>query len=563
MSSSHPQKGLSLASLSVSLGSELAKAVAARQEEWDTAGCTQRLWQQDASLWTNTDESRWLGWLTIVEQQLAGVSRFKALAAEIAEDGFAHMVVLGMGGSSLCPEVFAATFGKQINAPHLLVHDSTDPAQVRALRAKIDPARTLFCVSSKSGTALEPNLSLQYFYEETRHAVGVQAGHHFVAVTDAGSKLEGVAHKLGFRRVYYGAPNICNRYSALSDFGLIPHTAMGLDTERLLKRTRLMVQACQNTKSTENPGVSLGLILGTAATRFGRDKVTLICSPSLQKVGAWLAQLLADSTGTQGGGLIPVDREPVLAPEAYGRDRIFAHLQYASDADPNQAAVDALAKAGQPLVRLVLKDLNDVGQLFFQWEMATAVAGSVMGINVFEQPNVEANKVVASGGADEKPIVEHEGIKLFTDKGNDALLGKGKATLGGLIRKHLDGMKGGDYFGLLAYLPMLPENEAVLLEIRRKILEAKQVATVLTFGPQSIGHNADRGVFLQITCEEAEDLQVPHEEYTFGDVKAALARRDFQALMEGQRRLLRIHLGKDVKAGLARLHDLVSAAVAH
>jgi glucose-6-phosphate isomerase len=503
------------------------------------------------------------------------------LAAEIAEDGFAHLVLLGMGGASLCPEVFSLTFGKQPNAPELLVLDSTDPAQIRALRAKVDPARTLFCVSSKSGATLEPNLYLQYFMEETRQAVGDDAGHRFIAVTDPDSPLEGIAKGLGFRRVYYGAADIGGRYSALSDFGMVPHAGMGLDTEKFLQRAQVMQQACQSSDAERNPGVSLGLILGTAAAKFGRDKVTLVCSLAILSLGAWLEQLLAQSTGKQGLGLIPVDREPLLAPHVYGHDRVFVYIHCASDTDPNEAAVTALEKAGQPVIRLLLSDLYDLGQAFFQWEMATAVAGSLIGINAFHQPDVEASKIAtrrligafeASGSLPpEQAILEQDGLKLFADKSNaDALLSGGTPTAGGVIRKHLDRLQAGDYFGLLAYLPMFAEYEAALQAIRLKILEAKQVATVLGFGPrflhstgQAYKGGPNSGVFLQMTCEEAEDLLVPGQEYTFGLVKVAQARGDFQMLAERRRRALRVHIGKDVKAGLAKLHDLVSAAVSH
>jgi len=517
MSSAHPQKGLSLASLSLSLPADLAQAVKLQRESWDAAGNTQRLWQKDA------------GWLTIVEEQLANVSRFKSFAAGIAEDGFAHFVVLGMGGASLCADLFGRSFGKQPNAPQMAVLNSAEPAEIRALRAKIDPARTLFCVSSKSG-------HLQYFYEETRKTVGgTAAGQHFIAISDPGSKLEIMAQELGFRRAYHGVPGLDERYSALSDFGLIPHAGMGLDTERFLKRSQLMVKACQGTDAAANPGVSLGLVLATAAREFGRDKVTLICSPALRSFGAWVEQLLAEVCG-----LIPVDCEPLLTPDHYGSDRIFAYVHAASDGgDPNGNLVAALEKAGQPVIRIGLKDLYDLGQAIFQWQIATAVAASILGVNLFREPEPEASALAA-----EEPILS--------------------PALGGLIRKHLDCMKPKDYFGLLAYLPMFPEHEAALQEIRGTILEAKKAATILRFGPRFLpGNDMDSGVFLQITCEETDDLAIPGHEYTFGAVKAAQAQSDFQALAERHRRVLRVHLGKDVKAGLARLRDLVCAAVAH
>jgi transaldolase / glucose-6-phosphate isomerase len=564
-----------------SLPSDLEKAVKEARKKWDSSRNTERLWNKDASLWTNTDEGKWLGWLDIVDQQLSNVSRFKALSAEVGEDGFTHMLLLGMGGSSLCPEVFSLTFGKQAGSPELLVLDSTDPVYIRSMRARIDPARTLFCVSSKSGTTLEPNIYMQYFFDETKKAVGDRAGHHFIAITDPGSKLEGVAEKLAFRRVYQGVPSIGGRYSALSDFGLVPHAAIGLDTERLLRRAAIMVEKCKLPNAAQNPGVSLGLVLGTAAAQFGRDKVTLMCSQSIYDLGAWLEQLLAESTGKEGHGLIPVDREPLCPPDKYGKDRVFVYIKYALDNDSElEASVAALEQAGEPVLRIVLNDLHDLGQAFFQWEIATAVAGSVIGINAFNQPDVEASKIVTrdltsafeeSGSLPpEKPMLEQDGIKLFTDEANAAALLKHGNTLGAVIREHVDRLEPGDYFGLLAYIPMFPEYEAKLEAIRKEIVESKRVATVLGFGPrflhstgQAYKGGPNSGVFLQITCDDAEDLPVPQQKYTFGVVKAAQARGDFQVLAERHRRALRVHLGKDLMKGIERLNDLVCAAVAH
>jgi hypothetical protein len=422
---------------------------------------------------------------------------------------------------------------------------------------------------------------MQYFFDEAKRAVGDRAGHHFIAITDPGSNLEGVSEKLGFRRVYHGVPGIGGRYSALSDFGLVPHAAMGLDTEKFLKRAAIMVERCRITNSSQNPGVSLGLALGAAATQFGRDKVTLVCSRSIYDLGAWLEQLLAESTGKEGRGLIPVDREPLFPPEKYGKDRIFAFVKFAGDNDSEmEASITALEQADQPVVRIVINDLYDMGQTFFQWEIATAVAGSLIGINAFNQPDVEASKVATreltsafeqSGSLPpEKPILEQDGIKVFTDKANAEPLLKRGHTLGGVIRAHLDRLEAGDYFGLLAYIPMLPEYEAKLQEIRKQIVESKRVATVLAFGPrflhstgQAYKGGPNSGVFLQITYDDAEDLPVPQQRYMFGIVKAAQARGDFQVLAERHRRALRVHLGKDLTKGIDRLSDLVSAALAH
>lgn len=581
MSSNNTQSSSDLPGFSYVLPPELNKAVSEAEKKWSANGNTEKLWKKDASLWTNKDEGKWLGWLDIVDQQLSDTSKFKALAAEIHEDGFRHILLLGMGGSSLCPEVFSMTFGRQPGAPELLVLDSTDPVYIKKMRERIDPAHTLFCVSSKSGTTLEPNIYMQYFYEETRKAVGERAGHHFIAITDPGSKLEGVAEKLGFRRLYHGVASIGGRYSALSDFGLVPHAAMGLDTEDFLKRTAQMVQACKDSDANKNPGVKLGLMLGAAAKQLHRDKVTLICSKSIHDLGAWLEQLLAESTGKEGHGLIPVDREPLAKPDDYGKDRIFAYIRYAKDNESElEAAVSAIEKAGNPVVRIVLNNLNDIGQTFFQWEIATAVAGSVIGIDAFNQPDVEASKIATrdltteyekNGSLPaEKPIAEDNGIQLYTDKTNESALTSHGSSVGSIIREHIDRIKDGDYFGLLAYIPMFPEHEVKLQVIREHILEAKKVATVLGFGPrflhstgQAYKGGPNSGVFLQITCDDAEDLQVPEQKYTFGVVKAAQARGDFQVLAERKRRALRIHLGKDLAKGLDLLSDYVSAALAH
>ncbi len=581
MSSANGNSSRATESFSYLLPTDLKSAVDKSRKDWDSAKKTELLWKRDASLWTNTDESKWLGWLTVVGEELGDVSKFKALSAEVREDGFQHVVLLGMGGSSLAPEMFSMTFGRQDGSPELLVLDSTDPVQIKRLRSKIEPARTLFCVSSKSGTTLEPNIYMQYFFEETKKVVGDRAGQHFIAVTDPGSKLESVAEKLSFRRVYHGVASIGGRYSALSDFGLVPHAAAGFDTEKLLRRAKLMVEACKNPDSSQNPGVALGLIVGTAAAKFGRDKVTLICSRSIFDLGAWLEQLVAESTGKQGLGLIPVDREPEVETDRYGNDRLFAYIKFSSDNDADvESHVAALEHDGQPVTRVVIKDLYDIGQTMFQWEVATAVAASIIGVDAFNQPDVEASKVLTRNLTSEfektgslpaeQPILDQDGIKLFTDKVNAKTLGKGAATLGAVIRQHLDRIETGDYFGLLAYIPMFPEYEEVLQDIRKHVLESKQVATVLGFGPrflhstgQAYKGGPNSGVFLQITCEEAEDLQVPEQKYTFGVVKAAQARGDFQVLADRHRRALHVHLGKDVAKDLNHLRDLVNAAVEH
>ena len=566
-----------------SLPADLDAALKKNLNDWRASGKVRRLWQHDASLWTGEDEVKWLGWLGITDEQLASVGPLKAFADEVKNAGFSDILLLGMGGSSLCPEVLALTFGQTPGFPRLHILDSTDPAQIRNVEKKIDVAKTLFIVSSKSGSTLEPNIYKQYFFERVRQTVGAdQAGSRFIAITDPGSKMQQVAERDHFRHIFYGLPSIGGRYSALSNFGIVPAAAMGLDTDKFLKRTKEMVEACNASATVEqNPGVMLGLIMGTAA-KCGRDKITLVTSPGIADLGAWLEQLIAESTGKLGKGIIPVDRETLGASEAYGNpgDRIFAYVRLETAPDAAQdAKVEALEKAGQPVVRIALSDIYSLGQEFFRWEIATAVAGSILGINAFNQPDVEASKIVTkqltsayeSSGSlpPEKPVVEEAGFKLFTDDKNAADLAKAAAAgsegaLKNYLRAHLARLGAGDYFALLGYVEMNVEHEALLQNLRMTVRDRKHVATCLGFGPrflhstgQAYKGGPNSGVFLQITCDDARDLPVPGQKYTFGVVKAAQARGDFQVLADRNRRALRVHLGSDVKAGLTKLAELV------
>ena len=475
------------------------------------------------------------------------------------------------------------TFGKIPGHPELFVLDSTDPAQVQAFEHEVDWPRTLFIVSSKSGSTLEPNIFREYFFERLKEKVGTgQAGKQFVAITDPGSKLQQIAERDGFRQVFFGWPSIGGRYSALSDFGIVPAAIQGVDVGRLLDRADKMVHACAScVPAEENPGIVLGTLLGILA-KEGRDKVTIITSPDLSDVGPWLEQLLAESTGKDGRGLIPVDRERVGRPDVYGHDRLFVYLRLESAPDRKQdAAVAALEQAGQPLVRIFVNDSYDLGQEFFRWEMATAVAGSLLGINAFNQPDVEASKVATRSltaeyqrkGAfpPETPISEEDGLVLFADPTNGTELASSSVenrSLIGYLRAHLDRLGAGDYFAILAYLEMNRTNEALLQDLRHAIRDRKRVATCLGFGPrflhstgQAYKGGPNTGVFLQITCDDAIDLTVPGQKYTFGVVKAAQARGDFEVLSARDRRALRVHLRKDVHAGLDRLRAAIVRAL--
>jgi len=474
--------------------------------------------------------------------------------------------------------VLALTFGRIAGFPQLLVLDSTDPAQVKSVESRIDLKRTLFIVASKSGSTLEPNCFKQYFHDRVKALVGEKlAGKQFLAITDPGSKVEQIAKAENFRRICHGVPSIGGRFSALSDFGMVPAAVMGIDAPKFLDRADVMTVACSSCLPVDkNPGAQLGLILGVAATS-GRDKVTLITSPGVSDFGAWLEQLLAESTGKDGKGIIPVDRERLGSPDVYGNDRVFAYIRHESTADPAQdAAVDALAKAGHPVVRISLSDIYNLGEEMFRWEFATAVAGSVIGINAFNQPDVEASKVATrkltaeyekTGSLPaESPILSENGIQLFTDDKNAAALAAAAGndkSLAGYLRAHLGRIQAGDYFALLAYIEMNEAHETALQNIRTSVRNKKRVATCLGFGPrflhstgQAYKGGPNSGVFLQITCDDKIELPVPGQKYTFGVVKAAQARGDFQVLAERHRRALRVHL-KDVESGLSTLAKLM------
>ena len=561
----------------------LAAAVKTLLDDWRAHAKVRKLWARHASLWTGADEGQWLGWLGITNGQLAHIDRLKTISSAAKTAGLSHALLLGMGGSSLGPEVIRMTFGKIAGYPELHVLDSTDPAQVRSFENHVDLAKTLFIVSSKSGSTLEPNIFKQYFFERVQRVVGEkEAGSRFIAITDPGSKMQKVAESDGFRHIFFGLPSIGGRYSVLSDFGLVPAAIMGVDVSKLLDRSEEMVHACTpSVPVEENPGVVLGLILG-AAHHQGHNKLTLIMSPGIGDLGAWVEQLIAESTGKVGKGIIPVDRESLAAPAAYGHDRLFVYVRLEAAPDRAQdSAMEALERAGYPVVRIEVDETYDLGEEFFRWEIATAVAGAVIGIHPFDQPDVEASKVATRKLTSEyeqtgklppeAPFFEEGGLKLFTDDKNvtalAAVAGK-SASLSAYLKAHLDRIKAGDYVALLAYLEMNEAHERALQTMRHAVRDHKRVATCLGFGPrflhstgQAYKGGPNTGVFLQITCDDATDLSIPGQKYTFGVVKAAQARGDFQVLAERGRRALRVHVGKDVGVGLQRLDAAIKQAL--
>ncbi|HEY9777113.1 MAG TPA: bifunctional transaldolase/phosoglucose isomerase [Planktothrix sp.] len=569
---------------SYKLPQALDSAVKATIKQWQEGDKLKRLWSKDSTLWTSKDENKWLDWLGVTEDMQAHLGELKKVAKEVADAGFTHAIVLGMGGSSLCPDVLAHTFGTQSGAPKLHVLDSTDPAQVLQREKELDLAKTIFIVSSKSGSTLEPNIFKQYFWEKVSEKVGKEkTAERFIAITDPGSHMQKLAESEKFRHIFYGVPGIGGRYSALSNFGMVPAAMMGLDAGKLLDAAEEMVHACAASVPVDkNPGAVLGAIMGTLAVA-GRDKLTLITSPAIYDLGAWLEQLLAESTGKQGKGIIPVDREPLAQPQVYGGDRLFVYLRLETAANAEQdKAVEALERAGHPVVRINIPDAYQLPQEFFRWEIATAVAGAIIGINAFDQPDVEASKIATRKLTEEyektgslpkeTPFFESSSIKLYSDEKNVKALNDAVGTdksLVAYLRAHLNRIKDGDYFATIAYIEMNDQHESTLQKSRVKVRDNKHVATCLGFGPrflhstgQAYKGGPNKGVFLQITCDDAKDVPVPQQKYTFGLVKAAQARGDFQVLAERDRRALRVHLGKDTAAGLSELGAAIEQAFA-
>jgi transaldolase / glucose-6-phosphate isomerase len=556
----------------LALGPQLEKRVEETADDWRVRGNIRKLWQCDKSLWTNADEDRWLGWLDSAED--SRIASYVGFAQELKQDGYRDAVLLGMGGSSLGPEVLAQTCGHQSGWPRLRILDSTVPAQIKAVEADVAITKTLFIVSSKSGGTTEPNVLTDYFFQEVADKVGPeQAGRQFIAITDPGSSLEQRAKDQNFRRTFHGIPTIGGRYSVLSPFGLVPAAIAGLNIAQLVELSRAMIRSCgPDVPPAQNPGIALGIALGIAAAR-GRDKITILTSPNVAAFGAWAEQLFAESTGKRGKGLIPIDGEPLGRPEVYGDDRFFIDLALKDESDADhEAKLKALEKAGHPVVRIVPNSPAHIVQEFFRFEIATATTGSVLGINPFDQPDVEASKIKTrelssafeqSGTLPrETPICSEKSISLYTDDANAAALRKAGAgrSVESFLAAHFARIVSGDYFATLAYLARDERNTSCLQQLRLALRDRRRVATCLEFGPRFLHSTGqvykggpDNGVFLQITSDDGEDLAIPGHRASFGVVNNAQARGDFEVLLERGRRALHAHLNGDMDSGLAAL----------
>lgn len=565
--------------MEASLPADYDAAVKEEMDVWRKNGNVRKIWEYQSSVWTGQDENKWLGWLDIVDQQIADLAKLEEFQKEVKARGFTDILLLGMGGSSLGPQVLGDVFGHHAGFPKLHVLDSTDPQQLRTFQNNITIEKTLFIVSSKSGSTLEPNILKAYFYNEAKKVVGDKVGQHFVAVTDPGSHMEAVAKQDGFWKIFYGLKEIGGRYSVLSNFGIIPAAAAGVSLKDLLHSAQRMEKACSaGSPPEQNPGIQLGVIFGVGVAKFKRDKFTIIASPTIGSLGSWLEQLLAESTGKIGKGIIPIDEETLNAPEYYGKDRLFIYLRLNGHINEQQEkAIQSLKAAGHPVVAITLQNKLQIAQQFFQMEFATAVAGSIIGINPFDQPDVEASKIEtkkittaynASGSLPKiTPIVQDGIFEVYAGKVEVAKL-KGSASITDTLKAFFAQIQADDYVGILAYIERDLETRDWIQKLRLAIRDKKKVATAAEFGPrflhstgQAYKGGPNSGVFLQITVDDANDLAVPGEKYTFGIVKEAQARGDFDVLSERDRRVIRIHVKGDLKAGLQSLSKVILGAL--
>jgi transaldolase / glucose-6-phosphate isomerase len=523
----------------------------------------QRIRQKDASLWKSDADAvkvinNSLGWLTVADEMLGVVDRLTQFAETIRTRGFQHVMVCGMGGSSLCPEVLAQTFGRQSGFPELLVLDSTDPDVIAAFQQRIDIERCLFVIASKSGSTTEPNVFYKFWYDELSKRTE-NPGDNFVAITDPGSPLVETAEELKFQRTFLNQTDIGGRYSALSYFGMVPAALMGLDVRRLLDRA-------SNAATGQDEALELGVIMGECANA-GHDKLTLVIDPSLATLGLWIEQLIAESTGKEGKGILPVNGESLGAPEVYGDDRLFVSVSLGGLSNETKTKLDALAAAGHPIAYRQVENFYDLGAEFFAWEFATACAGWRLGINPFDQPNVQeakdATKELLSSFARRGRLDER--ITIATD---DVITVYGaeeqeKRSVAEVLRAQLATLKPGDYIAFLNYIEQTPEVDEVFQELRTELRDATKCAVTVGYGPRFLHSTGqlhkggpDTGVFFQIIANDETDFAIPGESYTFSILKQAQALGDFRALAKRGRRVIGIDLGDHT---LAALEDLMAA----
>lgn len=537
-------------------------------------GVVERIWSRDAALWKEEEEHQKvirnsLGWLEAPESMRPHLKDLKAFSDEIRRDGFTHLLLLGMGGSSLCVEVFKRTFGQLEGYPRLLVLDSTDPDTIKALENEGDLTSTLFIVSSKSGTTIEPLSFFRYFFERVRRVRKSDAGQSFIAITDPGAYLAGLAQENGFRRVFLNRPDIGGRFSALSYFGMLPAVLAGIDIEQLLSRAVTAAETCRQTFASENRALRLGCLMAACA-EAGVDKLTLLIDEPIASLGLWIEQLVAESTGKEGKGIVPIlcDEKDLTSTRA--DDRLCVRISLNDDPGTELQQTDA------PLIVRHLDDPLDLAAEFFEWEFATAVAGALMKINPFDQPDVQAAKDMTNRMLtrfeqsrrldQEQPLADSDGLRLYWEFPGNSTDREAVRDVGTALSTFFSQVKHGDYIALLAFIQETPEHDDLLGRLASKLEEALQVAATKGYGPRylhSTGQlhkgGANKGVFVVLTDEDNIDLEIPDQPYSFSILKQAQALGDFEALKSADRRVARIHLGKSAVAGLGSLHRIVDS----
>ncbi len=529
----------------------------------------ERIWEKDYTVWSNepTEITNRLGWLVSPETSLKALHEIEEFVKGVKDDSFTKVLLMGMGGSSLAPEVFSLTFGSKKGYPQLNVLDSTDPNAISEFDKLFSNEKTLFIVSTKSGGTVETFSFMKYFYNQTLKRIGKdETGKRFVAITDPGSGLEKAAKELRFRKIFLNDPNIGGRYSALSFFGIIPAALIGVDIEKLLKKAK---DISQTSKVSDSLAGQLGTAIGERAKQ-GKDKLTIIISPQISFLGAWVEQLIAESTGKNGKGILPVDGESFETPEYYSFDRLFVYI-HLRDEEKQKDVVEKLSNAGHPVIEIILDDLYDLGEQYFIWEMATSVAGWSLGIQPFDQPDVESAKILAR-----QMVKEYQekgklpGQTVLLKEGNISLYGDIKVnSISEAIKNFLDNsITKGNYVAFQAYIKPDKDSSDLLQKLRTKIQKKYKIATTVGYGPRflhSTGQlhkgDAGNGLFIQFTSSPKNDLSIPDNpgkessSITFGILKSAQALGDRQALLDIGRKVLRFDLGTDVITGLKKIND--------
>lgn len=555
----------------------IAAAVDVAVREAHEQQVVKHIWRKDASLWKSDSNAQdnirsSLGWLTVADEMLGVADELMEYGEIIRQRGFKHVMVCGMGGSSLCPEVFRRSFGQQPNFPELIVLDSTDPDFIATLARRIDADKTLFIVASKSGSTIEPTTFYKFWYDYLKKH-NPSAGQNFVAITDPGSPLVEIAAQLSFQRVFLNQADIGGRFSALSYFGMVPAALAGLDLKKLLSRAKNAEQSCSPVIPLQtNPGFQLGTVLSEAAVA-GRDKLTLVIDDQISSLGLWIEQLVAESTGKEGKGILPIAGETLGDPSAYGSDRLFVSISIGDVDNDVRQKLDVLSAAGHPVVRRALEDVYDLGSEFFIWEFATACAGWRLAINPFDQPDVQLAKQATNDVlkvfkeqkklASHKQVAKDDLLTVFVDDERDPPDGDSVAAL---LATHLASAKAGDYVAILAYLEETPETEQLLQQLQKTLRDKTRCAVTSGFGPRYLHSTGqlhkggpNSGVFIEITANDETDLPIPGEDYTFSVLKQAQASGDFRALAGRDRRVLGIDLRNNGVKALTRLVELIGS----